>query len=63
MSREDYAKEAYYDGRDAARNGGGDNPFPWGCYEHAAWARGYEAAQDLDPLEQLTRALLKGDET
>ena len=54
---EDYAKEAFHDGKDAARNGGGENPFPMGCYEHAAWSQGYASARDIAPLEKLTRAL------
>ena len=61
MSREDYAREAYHDGKDAYRAGVGTNPFPWGCLEFAAWARGYEnaqeLAQDLERQRQFRRML------
>jgi hypothetical protein len=57
MSREDYAKEAFHDGKQAYREGVETNPFPWGCLEFSAWVQGYEAAQDLAPLEKLTRML------
>ena len=46
--RADYAKEAYYDGKQAFRDGDEDNPFPMGCFEFDAWGRGYETAQDLE---------------
>ena len=61
--REDYAKEAYYDGKQAFRDGKGDNPHPMGSFERAAWARGYEMAGDLTPLQALqalTRVLEGG---
>jgi hypothetical protein len=44
--RADYAKEAYYDGKQAFREGVEANPHIMGCYEYAAWARGYEAEQE-----------------
>ena len=49
MSREDYAKEAFHDGKQAFREGVEANPFPWGCLEFRAWASGYEAAGEVDP--------------
>ena len=55
--REDYAKEAYHDGKQAFRNGVGTNPFPWGCYEHAAWGQGYQNAQDLDRACKMVRMI------
>ena len=57
MSREDYAKEAYYDGKQAFRDGVEANPFPMGCFEFDAWGRGYEAAQDLKALHRLNRIM------
>ncbi len=56
MPSEDYLKEARHEGRQAARDGT-PNPYPWGTGEHAAWTHGYSTAQDIAPLERLTRAL------
>ncbi|MCH7728023.1 MAG: hypothetical protein IH991_16330 [Planctomycetes bacterium] len=55
--REDYAKEAFHDGKQAFRDGVEANPHPMGCFEHDAWGRGYEAAQDLGRLCRFTRML------
>ncbi len=38
---EDYTKEAYSEGKAAARDGEQGNPHPWGCPEFAAWNLGY----------------------
>ncbi len=55
--QEDYAKEAYHDGKAAARDGGGDNPHPPGCFEFDAWNSGYEIECALGPLQRLTEML------
>ena len=43
---EDYAKEAYHDGKQAFRDSVENNPHPMGCYEFSAWNRGYEVGRD-----------------
>ncbi len=56
-AREDYAKEAYQDGKAAARAGEGSNPYPWGCHEFTAWNLGYETGQDLEAQRRLDRVM------
>ena len=53
----DYAKEAFHEGKQAFRDGGGDNPHIIGGYQFSAWNQGYEAARDIAPLEKITRIL------
>ena len=43
--REDYAKEAYHDGKATYRAGNGTNPHPTGSFEHTAWTSGWSSAQ------------------
>lgn len=46
MAREDDAKAALFDGRDARRTGhrAADNPHPEGCLEHRYWRVGWRLA-------------------
>jgi hypothetical protein len=55
--RADHAKEAYYDGKQAFRDGVEANPHIMGCYEFDAWNRGYEAAQETEAQIRTNRAI------
>ncbi len=50
--KEDYAKEAMQDGRHAARTGKGENPFPAGSFEAAAWAQGADSVERMKKKEK-----------